>query len=388
MTRPYSRTMAAGRKAIAAIAVVVAVSVLSGCHYSLPFLSRNDFGHPLPADASKEEIIGRVNDNIAKVSSWRSHKVYISGGAMPLRVGAQIAVEAPRNFRLMAGVLGSEQADFGSNDDQFWFWIKQSEMPYIFLASHNQVGNNEVLRQIPFQPDWLMEVLGVVPLKGEEFELDFDDTAERTARLTSERLLPSGRPVRRVIHVDPRYGLVRQQSLYDANGHLLAKAHLNKHTRDEASGAILPRLIQIEWPQPNQPTLKLNLEIGEIEFNPSSLPPQMWEVPHKQGYQLVNLDTAGKRMNRGQYAEPNHNRFADESMNPSREPLPPLDRERDQFVLPVEGARQDAPAGKIRLNDLSDDAVPRKPAATAGEDSEWWSDPPPSKLLQRTPSSP
>jgi hypothetical protein len=396
MTRRFENSSTARCRPAFFCALAVAALALPGCHYSFPFLRQNQFGPALPHDATQAEIIGRVNENIAKIHSWRSDNVHISGGTMmPIRVGAQIAVEAPRNFRLNAGTTFGEEADFGSNDEQFWFWVKRSEMPYVFLASHEQMGQSEILRQIPFQPDWLMEVLGVVPLKEEEFTLSFDDTAERTARLKSERLSPSGQPVQRVIRVDTRYGLIREQSLYDSSGRLIAKAYLNDHRRDAETGVILPRLVQIEWPQPKpHPMLKLNIEIGDIEVNPSHMPSQMWEVPEKNGFQTVDLGKLPRTASPHQFAQPAPNRFA----GPSREPLEPLDR--DRFVMPVHGEDRGASPGKVRLRDQSDDefAPPGKEPAAEEDDNlpEWARHPIPSKpspnspsnSRQRTPSSP
>jgi len=393
MTRPWETWKSARRMLTVLSLLSMLIAALPGCHYSFPFLTRNEFGNPLPADATKAEIIARVNDNIAKIHSWQSTDVHISGGGtlLPMRISAKIAVEAPRNFRLNATTPFGEEADFGSNDQQFWFWVKRSDMPYVFLASHEQVGRNEMLRQIPFQPDWLMEVLGVMPLNEEEFELEFDDTAERTAQLTSVRMLPSGQPVRRVIHVDTRYGKILQQSLYNMKNEPIAKAHLNKHVRDEATGAILPRLIQIEWPQPapHQP-LKLNIEIGKFEINPSHMPSQIWEVPQKHGYQTVNLDAQVPQHSRGHYGHSSGDRFADSTFGPSREPLAPLPRERDRFVMPVQGEGNSRPAGKVRLNDFDERFDMPQPNATVDENlPEWAREPiPDNKPIQRTPSTP
>ena len=90
----------------------------------------------------------RVNTNIDRLWAWRSNDVRISGQSMPVHLGGQIAVERPRNFRLTAGILGmDEEADFGSNTDWFWFWVKRGsahgQPSYVYQARHEDV------RQLP-----------------------------------------------------------------------------------------------------------------------------------------------------------------------------------------------------------------------------------------------
>ncbi len=41
----------------------------------------------------------------------------------------------------------------------------------------------------------------------------------------------------------------------------------------------MPHLISLEWPQAG---LQINLELGQIEINPTTVPPRIWEVPNKE----------------------------------------------------------------------------------------------------------
>ncbi len=256
----------------------------AGCTIPAPF-TRNDLGPSLPANASAEEVVRRVNTNIDRLWAWRSNDVRISGQSMPVHLGGQIAVERPRNFRLTAGILGmDEEADFGSNTDWFWFWVKRAnahgQPSYVYQARHEDVPNSQMLSQIPFQPEWLMEALGVVPVDARNVTLN----AERNGpyvNLISERLSPSGQTVKKVIRVDLHRGIVLSHSLYDINGSLIARASLDQHFRDKQTGIVMPHLIALEWPQAN---LKIKLEIGQIDVNPTTIPPRNWQVPKKDPY--------------------------------------------------------------------------------------------------------
>jgi hypothetical protein len=265
-----------------------------GC-VSAPF-TKNDFGPAMPANAPVEEVVRRVNANIERLQAWRSNDVRISGQSLPVHLGGHIAVEAPRNFRLTAGILGmDEEADFGSNSDWFWFWVKRGnangQPSYVYQAKHEDVQNSQMLSQIPFQPDWLMEALGVVPIDPQHVTLRAEPHGQ-IVNLMSERLSPSGQSIKKVIRVDLRRGIVLSHSLYDINGNLIACARLDKHYPDKATGLPMPHLIALEWPQAD---LKINLEIGQIDVNPTSIPPQNWVVPRKPYYPAFDIGARTRR---------------------------------------------------------------------------------------------
>jgi hypothetical protein len=245
---------------------------------SVPFV-RNELGPALPANAGVEEVVQRVNANIEHLQGWRSSDLRISGRSLPVHLTGHIAVERPRNFRLTAGALGmTEEADFGSNSEWFWFWVRRGQPNYVFRARHDDMEHSDVLRQtIPFQPDWLIDALGVVPIDPKQVTRLEPGETRQTVNLISDLLLPSGQPVQKVIRVDQRHGVVLGHYLYDARRRLIAKADLDNY--DRANGVVMPHTITLEWPQAN---MQIKLELGQIEVNPTTVPPRMWEVPNKE----------------------------------------------------------------------------------------------------------
>jgi hypothetical protein len=163
-----------------------------GCSMSLPFARNNDLGPALPENAGVEEIVRRVNANIEHLQAWRSSDLRISGRSLPVHLTGHIAVEGPRNFRLTAGALGmTDEADFGSNSEWFWFWVRRGEPNYVFRARHDDMEHNDMLRQqIPFQPDWLIEALGVVPIDPKQVTRMEAGETHQTVNLISELLSP------------------------------------------------------------------------------------------------------------------------------------------------------------------------------------------------------
>jgi len=265
---------------------------LSGCAMPRWFGRTNSVGYAqcaMTEETPTEDVVAFLNGNTNKLRSWRTTRVQISirgASAVPIPpVGASIAVESPRNFRLVASnPMGLPEADFGSNEDQFWFWNKHNDQKNVFVASHDQPT-----RKIPFQPDWIMESMGVV-------EIDPDEITERrpgvpgthTVVLLADRVSPEGAKVRKVTVVDVRRGLVTEHALYDARGQLIARALLGSHVRDKASGIVIPGSIELDWPPAK---LRMTMSLSDIEVNPQRISAQTWTRPEIPGYAVYDLST-------------------------------------------------------------------------------------------------
>ena len=51
-------------------------------------------------------------------------------------------------------------ADFGSNENEFWYWISQDNPPYLYHCNYSDLSQGNVKLPFPFQPDWVLEVVG------------------------------------------------------------------------------------------------------------------------------------------------------------------------------------------------------------------------------------
>lgn len=249
----------------------------------------------LPPGAGKEEIIRHVNRNIqgthtsTGVRSWQSFnaRLWLKSNGPSMAVPAQIAVEAPRNLRLRVSMpaIGSEIADMGSNEREFWFWARYSQ-PNVITASHDDLLLAQQRLNVPFHPDWLMEVLGVIPLDPEQLELVRPDPQQPIVNLVSDHTSPAGSPIRKVVRVDSCHGIIREHALYDARGVLIASARLGDHQVDEATGLVMPRIIRFDWPQMQQ---QITLRFDDLWINPPSMPSTIWQVPEIPGCPRMEL---------------------------------------------------------------------------------------------------
>jgi hypothetical protein len=237
----------------------------------------------LPDDATQAEVVNHLNENTKKIVSWRTTKATIEprgAGILVRSVGAMIAVESPRNFRLIATnpMTGGNEVDLGSNSEHFWFWNRRNEDRCVYQARHDQLPGGLRRFPIPFQPDWIMESLGVIEINPEEqMTMQPGPAGSHTVLLVADRASPEGFKVRKVTVVDLCHGVIREHALWDARSQLIARAVLTNYVADpKAAGAVIARKIDLEWPQAK---LGMTMTLADIEVNPDRIPPRTWKVP-------------------------------------------------------------------------------------------------------------
>ena len=141
-----------------------------------------------------------------------------------------------------------------------------------FRARHDDMQHSEMLRQaIPFQPDWLIEALGVVPIDPKQVTRMEPGENHQTVNLISELLSPSGQPVQKVVRVDQRPRRRPGPLLYDANQRLIAKADLGNF-RSIGIGVIMPHLIPSNG---RRPACKSASNSGRSKSIPACRPPHL-----------------------------------------------------------------------------------------------------------------
>ncbi len=271
------------RAILFALPALLLSTSLSGCAWMRPCV--------LPPAASPEEVVGFLNENTAKITSWKTDRATISTRGrlgFPLSVGATIAVESPRNFRLIARGPMSNEADIGSNSEHFWFWTRQNNPEKLIVRARHDEDPAKMRRfPFPFQPDWIMESLGVVPINLDEVTMEPGQPGSNTLILIADRISPQGFKIRKVTEVDICQGVVRQHALYDARGELIARAVLKGHIRDARTQAVLPTQINLEWPKAE---IGMTMQLSEIEINPPHIPSPMWAIPNNYaGYTVRDL---------------------------------------------------------------------------------------------------
>jgi hypothetical protein len=266
----------------------------SGCR-AFPRLPHNfpGMGRVIDPSATKDEIVALVNRNITGsaehggLMSWQARNVEFIMSPIPVPVPGEIIAEAPRNFRLRVynPIGGGDELDVGSNSEEFWLWQKQMNPPYLLTARHEDMPIALQHFRIPFQPDWIMQVMGVIPIDGGEYELHHVPD-QPYVELAANGHSPDGKPVRRVIRVSTRTGYVTEHALWGGDGRMIASAELDGHRVDKATGAVMPNVIRINWPEHD---LNLKMKLGTVQVNPPHLPEMAWQVPSKNGFRRLDM---------------------------------------------------------------------------------------------------
>lgn len=230
-----------------------------------------------------QELVAHLNQNTERIQSWRADNVRIQTNGWTLT--GKLAVEKENHVRLIVSSPMGNEVDLGSNDERFWVWSRRME-PAFVTCRHENIEQARQKMGIPFEPNWLMQTLGVAPLPVSGVKLEAAPNHEQ-ARLVEELVSIHGYPLRRVLLVDLKRGIVVEHSLYDHNATRIALAKLSGHTHDKASGIVMPHRVLLEWPQ-NQ--ISMTMDLGKIQINPKSIPSQVWQMPEMPRYQVVNLD--------------------------------------------------------------------------------------------------
>ena len=238
----------------------------------------------LPPDLSKAELVAHVNRQATRLSGWRCRDLRVTVPGMP-SAGGSLCVTYPRNLRLQVRAMTVPVADIGSNADRMWFWVKDPAVgrtAETLTCRHASFDAVRARANVPFDPDWLMEVLGVAPIDPRCVALQKAPDGGPLWHLVSHRTNPDGRRVTRVIHVDAAHGQVLAHELRDATtGTLIGRATLQDHRRCPKTGMVLPHRIELDWPAGG--TGPMTLALGEIEVNPTDFRAVRWVMPTHRG---------------------------------------------------------------------------------------------------------
>ena len=232
-----------------------------------------------------EELVNAVNANSAPVRQLQAETATVSLPGFP-SLKANLYLERPRNFRLRAQLFGPE-LDVGSNADQFWFWAKQDPRPAIYYARHDQFAQSSLRQQLPIDPVWAMEALGLVSIDP-SLPVDGPFPAGQERAEIRVRVPSIEGELTKVYQIHTRLGWILEQHLVGPQGQLLASARASSHRYYPNEHVSLPQQVEITVPSAQ---LRLTVQISRYQINGiNGDPNQLWNLPTIPGYQAVNLE--------------------------------------------------------------------------------------------------
>ncbi len=256
---------------------------------------------PLPAVPAKTALVEYLNANSDRVTGMRVENMTVSvsqGFRPPISLDAKMLVEKPRNVLFQADFLSKTMFSVGSNQNEFWFWNSQDRSPKQYYCSYQDFQEGRFPAELPvsFQPEWLLEVMGLGNYGSpERYTLESDN---RHIRLVEKTRTPQGRPIRKIIVLNRREVQIPSPQVV---AFLLVDDSTNKElvsvkvtetqlaAVDASRAAILPKRMEIHMHQDN---VKLALHFGSIKLNPEANPGLFVRRP-LPGVESVDLGKLG-----------------------------------------------------------------------------------------------
>ena len=265
----------------------------AGCQ-SLRFLPSRRPAPPIAFEAvpDKNQLVAAIQRNTDAVKQLDS-SVKVSMDGMPT-VSGTLLLERPNRMRLKVGFLGMTGSglDVGSNDELFWIWNKSSigdQSPAIYFARHDEYRNSQLQRSSQLQPQWIIDAMGL---------LEFDTTKpiegpfkckDGRYEIRTEIASPAG-PMKRRTIIDPRYGWIVQQSIYDPQNRLVVWANSKSYRYFPEHNASLPQHVELHVIDASGGEQTLNVQFLNHEINALFGDPQrIWTMPNPADVPQVDL---------------------------------------------------------------------------------------------------
>lgn len=283
--------------------LIGSIALLLGCVPSFVRNKSQDNFKPddiVPADQpSAKELVRYLNDQSALIDTFHAKDISVDArvnGESTPDVSGWLICQKPLNFRLTAKFLGMSQIDFGSNSERFWYWIKQSPDQAVVTLSHQDYKNGTRL-PFPFQPEWVLEALGMATYDAEATNFEVRVLA-RTFELSEPGKSPQGEPIRKVVILDRRRTLtppvprVKAYQIRDMKDQIVCEAKILETkavniSKTESIAAV--RKLSLEWPAQK---MLMTMTLDSVEINNTPTPKKVadfFTVPKISGYKEVDL---------------------------------------------------------------------------------------------------
>ncbi len=245
---------------------------------------------PAPVVFEGEPTIDRViavtNANSDKIQQLQSTGATIKVPGVPA-LRTSLSYERDKRFRLIADTsITGVELDMGSNDREFWMWVKRNRPPAVYFCRHEEFHTSAVREVIPIEPTWIAEALGVVYFDPRGRHDGPYPRGEGEVEVRTKIPTPEGE-VTKVTVLHSAHGWVLEQHMFDATGKRVASAVASHHRYDAGTGVTLPRHVEVDLPTIE---MSFTLEVSDYIVNSLTGDPEMlWTRPERNGAPPVDL---------------------------------------------------------------------------------------------------
>jgi hypothetical protein len=273
-------------------AVYASLLLASGCAGSgskWSFLRNQDQIRTPTEKPTAAQLVNYLNQNAQQLQSLECMQLDLDCkvGHQPFGLQANMACQRNRNLRLVATAVGNPQADMGSNDQEFWFWIAKNDPPYLYFCSYADLAQPGMTLPFPFQPEWVMEALGMA-----EHDPAGSYTVNAkpgTYELVEQSVSAQGQPVQKVTVFSAGRNArfpVRAHLLLDAKGKKICSAEISD--AQMIGGAVVPTRIVLSWPEQRM-ELKMKLNNPVVNRLDQASASRLFTRPALQGVQTFDI---------------------------------------------------------------------------------------------------
>jgi hypothetical protein len=230
------------------------------------------------------EFVGYLNRQAGYLQTVRYDDIDVSiklpNQWVPGLNNGMIVCGKPNHFRMTAALIaGGKQLDIGSNANEMWMYVKQSDPQYLY-CSHSEFPKVQDNLPVKFEPAWVLQALGMttydpnpekytvryVPNR-DSYDLYYYDTTaagEKVLKLTEFAANMTGDTAPDV----RRHVVLTADAKQKIAVATIKKVSNQKVGVDPASGnptwVQVPTEVTLEWPQQN---VKMDLQLGRIKLN-------------------------------------------------------------------------------------------------------------------------
>ena len=263
---------------------------LTGCATLQKLFIRKDTAPPLAytkvSQPSLEEITSAVNRNSLAIRNFTTENATVRLPGVPIPLHSRLTFERPKRLRIRGALssLSSQEFDFGSNDSLFWLWTRKGE-GVMWFCRHDQYPICPVRSLIPFDPDWLIEALGIVEFKPTDQHIGPNRLSDGNWEIYSHCQTPSGQFIKRTV-LDSKKGWVVRQELYTPQKEMIALAEATDVRFDRGTDIYYVKQVEVQC---QGMAGKMYLDLGTPTFNTSLLDSTLFDMPMYEGYRAVDL---------------------------------------------------------------------------------------------------
>ncbi len=234
--------------------------------------------------------VNRRTQNIRQLQAETT--VGISG--VPAKLSGSLIVERPDRLRLKVSPLGMDSlgADIGSNEQQFWVWVKSGGVmaeSVLMFANHQEYAQSQVASAMPLDPRWITDALGLVTFDSKnQYQ---GPTTRKDGLLEIHVQEPTARGmVASTMAFDPKTGLLRQKAMYDAQGQMIGYCDIGEYQYFPEADAAVPTSMALHFRPGTEIASTATIQLSNIRLNGLYVDPSTaWSMPNPVGIQRVDL---------------------------------------------------------------------------------------------------